>query len=94
MFGKPKTDASRLEQIIESLEIRLETMDINTRDYSKILEHLAPLYKLKETNNPLKRVSPDTWALIAANLAGIVIIVGYEHLHPMTSKAIGFIRKI
>jgi len=44
--------------------------------------------------NLRRRVSMDTWAVVGANLAGIVFIIGYERASIITSKAIGFVRKL
>lgn len=57
--------------------------------------------KLKEEELALKRVesekpdrvSADTWAMVGANLAGILLIVGYERVNVIASKAIGFVLK-
>lgn len=43
---------------------------------------------------PRNRVSKDTMAVIAANLVGIVTIIGYERLNVLTSKALGFVLKL
>lgn len=58
--------------------------------------------KLKEIEIQLKekdlethgRVSKETLALIAANLAGIVVVLGYERANVIASKAFGFITKL
>lgn len=39
----------------------------------------------------IPKLSPDTVALIAANLVGIILILGYEKADVITSKALGFI---
>jgi hypothetical protein len=41
-----------------------------------------------------KRVSPDTLALIAANLSGIIVIIGYERVNVIASKALGFVSRL
>lgn len=41
-----------------------------------------------------KPVSRDTLVLAGANLLGIVLIVGHERAHVVTSKAIGFIKTL
>lgn len=46
----------------------------------------------EEANKP-NRVSADTWAMVGANLAGILLIVGYERVNVIASKAIGFVLK-
>lgn len=38
-------------------------------------------------------VSPDALATIAGNLLGIMLILNYERMHVITTKAIGFVIK-
>lgn len=40
------------------------------------------------------RVSQDTLALVAGNLLGIIMIVGHERMHIVSSKALGFLGKL
>jgi hypothetical protein len=49
--------------------------------------------KEKELNNRFG-VKPDTLALIAGNLAGIAIILSFEQVNVITSKALGFVAKL
>lgn len=39
------------------------------------------------------KVSPDTIAIVSANLVGILLILYYEKLDVVSSKAIGFVLK-
>lgn len=39
------------------------------------------------------RISPDTIAVVAGNLAGILLILNFEKLGNVTSKALGFVLK-
>ena len=57
--------------------------------YNTVLAKLERLYKIKrlETSD---RVSPDTWALIGANLFGIALILTHEYTNPITTKALNF----
>ena len=48
--------------------------------------------KKKELENH-GRLSKETIAVIAANLVGIVLIIGHERLNVITSKALSFIMK-
>jgi hypothetical protein len=57
--------------------------------YDLILAKLERLYKIKELEKP-DRVSADTWALIVANLVGIVLIITHEYTNPITTKALSF----
>lgn len=92
MFKKPPTD-QQLQKEIDRLYHHLNNSDPKTDEYAKINSQLSRLYALKE-NNSDRRVKPDTWANIVAYLAGIALIVGYERVHPFTSKALPFISKL
>jgi hypothetical protein len=37
------------------------------------------------------RIKPDTWLIVAGNLAGIVLILKHEQLNVISTKALGFI---
>jgi hypothetical protein len=88
MFVKPR----RKSQLDIEIEIKLDELRMNTNDdeeYDKILAQLERLYKMKEKERP-NRVSADTWALIGANLLGILIIITHEYTNPITTKAVNF----
>jgi hypothetical protein len=54
--------------------------------YPKMVVFLDRLHEIKAKTSRV-RVSPDTIALIAGNLLGILLIIMYEQKHVMTSKA-------
>lgn len=56
-------------------------------------EEIIDLLKKRQTLNEKKTVSPDTIAIIAGNLLGIALILGYEKANVITSKALGFVIK-
>lgn len=87
----PNEDAKLLMAIDELLS-KMLTINPLSDDYAKCIEQLTRLYALKEDNSK-KRVSADTLAVVLGNLAGIVLIVGHERAHVVTSKAIGFVLK-
>lgn len=65
--------------------------------YAQMADQLQKLYALKEIDAKIdsgKRISRETWAVICANLAGILIIVGHERAHVVTSKALNFLLKL
>lgn len=93
MFIRKKTEKSKLDEALDEVFAELKATTADTPEYAKAVKQLTKLYKLKEIDSK-KRVSPDTLALIAANLGGIAIIVGYERANIMTSKALGFIRQL
>src|SRR5688572_3118937 len=48
--------------------------------------------KVKELEKP-DRVSKDVLATIAANIAAVALVIGYERAHVVTTKALSFIMK-
>lgn len=86
MFGLFETDEpTKLDELITTLENELDAVGPRSEEYNDILKRLERLYELRLNDRP-KRVSPDTLALIAGNLAGILLIVAYEQKHVITSK--------
>lgn len=95
--------ATVVDQIVKLTKVRQSISDMTLTlfeatkkkeeiDKTLVLKELELNFKMSESEKP-PRVSPDTWAMIAANLAGIVVIVGYERLHVIASKALGFVFK-
>jgi hypothetical protein len=83
-----------LDDAIARLFDSLQGMAPDSDEYSKTADQLLKLYKLNDESKSKKRVSPDTLAVIAGNLAGIVAILGYERAHIITSKAFGLVMKL
>jgi len=92
MFQKPQTDKTGLEKTIDRLIHSMETHDGDSEEYTKMVDNLETLYKLKAEDKP-DRVDLNTIAIVTANIVGILIIVGFEKSHVMTSKALGNLLK-
>lgn len=88
MFFKPQTK-SRLDVEIEIKLDELRVINVHDKEYDIVLSQIERLYKIKQMEKP-DRVSPDTWALIGANLVGIVMIITHEYTNPITTKAANF----
>ena len=93
MFTKKKDANPKLQYAIDIVLEQMALVDSRSDEYAKMTEQLTKLYKLKEMETP-KPVSADTLAIIAGNLAGIVLIIGHERAHIVTSKALGFVMKL
>lgn len=102
---EPETDkyskmADQLTKLIKAKEIlgnlRLKEFDAHTRmdeaNESFSLKKREIDLKEKESEKPDK-VSKETLALIASNIAGIVLIIGYERMNVIASKALSFVMK-
>lgn len=85
----------KMKEIEENLRIKL--IDTNTKQLEMEtncrMKNVEIALKRKDLDAP-NRVSVDTWAIIAGNLAGIVLILGYEKANVITSRAIGFVTKL
>jgi hypothetical protein len=89
MFKKRSKADMLLEGEIESVLRHLSVSGVDAAEYPKALNHLEKLYQLKgEQPDSVKK---DTMALIAGNLAGIILILKHERMDIITSKALSFV---
>lgn len=79
-----RTDIEKLidEQIINN---------VGTVDNLKDLNEVVELYERRQKAGKKPVVSPDTIAVIAGNLLGIGLILSYEKLNVISTKALGFV---
>jgi hypothetical protein len=68
-------------------------LDRSDEAYASLVDQLVKLHKLKEDEKP-SRVSHDTLITAGANLLGIVLIVGHERAHIISSRAKDFVLKL
>lgn len=90
MFKRTPKQPTLLDETIENA---LRNLDTEDDAYLKKVEAVETLYKLK-TIDRQERVSADTLAIIAGNLAGILIIVSHERAHVVATKAFGLLKKL
>lgn len=86
--GKDSVLADSIDRIIAEMN----EVDTDSNKYQESLTRLERLMSLQKEEKG-NGVSPDTMALVLGNLAGILIIVGYERLHVITSRGLQFILK-
>ena len=87
-----KDKRTNLEKEIDRVIEQMSSTEPNTDEYKAISENLEKLYKAK-AHERIRNVSPDTIAVIAGNLLGIGLILGYEKANVITTKALGFVMK-
>lgn len=92
MFIRKKPGNDALQQAIDRTLTRMNSIMVGSDEHAKMLIQLTQLYKLKEST-PSVRVSPDTLVIVFGNLVGIVLILQYEKLNVVASKAVGFVMK-
>ena len=89
MFPRKSKSDMLLEEEIESVLRHLKVTTVTSEEYPKMLNYLTRLYDLKgERPSSVKK---DTIALIAGNLAGILLILKHERMDIITSKALSFV---
>lgn len=92
MFKKKNTDPDGLQKAIDSVLNEMDGVSADSDEYAKMVDQLTKLYTIKDRNP--NRISADALATIAANLAGILLIINHERAHVVTTKALGFVSKL
>jgi hypothetical protein len=89
--GRP----SKLDEPIDKLLLVIDNDGPNHPDFEKRLEELNKLYQMKalEPKGFWSRFSADTVLIVVGGVVQVLIIVGYEHVHVVASKALGFVPK-
>lgn len=95
MFNKkPASAAPLLDLMIANAISEIESHEVFTDEYAAGVKALSELYKIKTSvEEKTDRVSKDQLLAVVGNLAGILAILGYERVHVISSKAIGFVIK-
>jgi len=95
IFTKKKNEKTNLEKEIDRLSETLSYTDMDTDEYDDIVSKIERLTSIKEKLEKAKvnedKVSKDTLAVVAGNLLGIALILGYERINIITSKALNFV---
>lgn len=92
MFQKPPSDA-RIEVAINRVLLSMEASAPDSPEYEKLVDRLSELHALK-VNNTKNGLSKDTLATIIANIAGILLILQYERVNIVGTKALAFVQKL
>lgn len=89
MFKKTPIEATLDEEIL-ALLAQMKTTDKTSKEYADLATSLQKLHELHTKSS----ISKETLATIAANLAGIGIIIFHERVHVIPMKAFSLIRKL
>lgn len=89
-MNKRSKKQTNLEKEIDNVLEKMATTDKNSDEYNKMARNLELLFNAKSKEKD-RRISNDTIAIVAANILGIVLILGYEKANVITSKALGFV---
>jgi hypothetical protein len=91
MFGNYfQKRESKLEKPIDAVLNSMELYGPESDEFAKLMRHLDDLNTM-QTQERQRRVSPDTVAIVAGNILGILIVVAYEQKHVVVSKAMGML---
>jgi len=89
MFKKSEIDTKIDEEILRLLS-QMSQDGHDTKEYPSMVDQVVKLQTIRHNGG----ISKETWATIAANLTGIVVILGFERAGVITSKAFGLVKKI
>lgn len=91
---EPKT--TPLDEAIDNLVAELAGHEGDTEESTKICANIKTLCEanaVAKTTVKDCRVNPETIVAVTGNLAGIAMILSFEHVNVITSKALGFVLK-
>jgi hypothetical protein len=92
MFQKSQSKKTGLDIAIDDLLAELKGLETESEDFATAVSHIETLYELKLKDKP-DRVSRDVLVTVAGNLAGILLIVQFERLNVVTTKALSLLLK-
>lgn len=88
-----KQSVPALDAKIADLYSELAGHEAHTEEASNIIDQIVKLEKLRtETTKPWIP-SPDATVAAVGSIASVILILNYEKLGAVTSKAIGFVSK-
>lgn len=87
-FGIGKRKRDEIDEEIDSILECMRKLNPTEEKYSVLLERLIKLKGLKAEKQKIK---PDTVLLVAGNIVGLLLILNFERLNIITSKALSFI---
>lgn len=85
-------EPSGLDKAIDQILAEMQGFTCDDDTYDKMTDQLVKLHALK-TNEKCERISKDTLAIIAGNLAVAVIVVAYEQRSIVTTRVGQFLMK-
>jgi hypothetical protein len=88
----PSSEDQKLASIMDAILNEMSDAGPSADEFQELMTQLERVHKLT-TDKPSRKVSPDTLALVAGNILGILVIVAYEQKHVMTSKSMSFVMK-
>lgn len=84
-----KDKKTRMEKVIDSILEKLSTMDPSSEEYEQVVANLETLMKAESYKKDSSKVSADTKWVVIAGILELVLIMGFEQSHVITTKAFG-----
>jgi hypothetical protein len=94
---KSEDEKHPLDEPIDNLTHSLAGLDEGDEKHTHAVESLKTLMELRNADKSENRklpVSPEVMTAAGAHILGILLILGFEQKHVLTSKAMSFIPKI
>jgi len=91
---KPTPERIALDEVIANVLSEMAGLPVESKEYTAASDNYVKLLKLRKELTSSVKVSADTVALIAANLAGIILILQHERVNVVASKALSFVGKL
>jgi hypothetical protein len=85
-------EPSGIEKAIDSILEEMTHLSADDEAYAKMVDQLVKLHEAK-TKEGRRRPSPDALVAAAASLLSVLLIVNYERIHVVTTRALGFVPK-
>lgn len=93
-FFKKNEEPSRLDVALDELFNKLSELDKSSEEYAAVADQIIKFMELQKKDNPSWRPSPDAMITAGASVLGIFLILHYEKLNNITSKALSFVGKM
>lgn len=89
------TKLYKLKETEYNIQLKVHDQTNKNRENDARIELIeADIDTKKVATENFGKISNETWATIGANLLGIVLVLGHERAHVITTKAFGLISKI
>lgn len=92
LFTRPNSNEANLQDEINSILETMASEEPNTPKYTMEAENLEKVCQAKSYEHNSK-VDVNTVISVAGSLVGIILILNYEKLGIVTSKALSFVTK-
>jgi len=93
-FFNKTTDVDALQYAINNLYSELAGHMAETEEYDRITDQIVKLQKLQKETTHSWKPTPDAIVGAAGSVLGIVLILHFEKVGVITSKALGFVGKM